>query len=259
MISRAINNDLHSVPAIAIGYNDGKGGDTVPSFSYEKISDALEGAILSVGGIRVTNPANADLVLAINTFPNGKTLYAGDKKNKSKPHSGIGPYMKMLKGYIKNNYPVGVVDIATSNGSDNALMKRLRNENLQFKIRSYSGWNTATNSSGFLIGAGVLTNYMNDADIYSLLMTRYLDEWAYQANIRTQINNGLIWTIPGDGNVWALGTRQEGLEKLASDLVADFANKNIRLPKGYFLKNIQVNFPWSRTFEAEVNFDLDEN
>ena len=74
--------------------------------------------------------------------------------------------MKMLKGLLKNNYPVGVVDIANSNGSDNALMKRLRNENLQFKIRSYSGWNTATNSSGFLIGAGVFTNYMDEEDIY---------------------------------------------------------------------------------------------
>ena len=259
MISRAINNDLHHVPFIAIGYNAGKGGETFPTFSNEKISDALEGAIFSIGGIRVTNPANADLVLAVNTFPNGKTKSADNKKNKSKPHSGIGPYMKMLKGYLKNNYPVGVVDIATSNGSDNALMKRLKNENLQFKIRSYSGWNTATNSAGFLIGAGVLTNYMNDADIYSLLMTRYLDDWAYQSNVRTQINNGLIWTIPGDGHAWGLGTRQEGLEKLASDLTADFAKKNIRLPRGYVLKNIQVNFPWSRTFEAEVNFDLDEN
>lgn len=259
MISRAVNNDLHLVPSISITYNLGMGGETVPAFSNEKISESLEGAIFSIGGIPVRNPANADLVLAVNTFPNGKTLDAGNKKNKTKPHSGIGPYMKMLKGYLKKNYPVGVVDIATSNGSDNALMKRLRNENLQFKIRSYSGWNTATNSAGFLIGAGVLTNYMNEADIYSLLMTRYLDEWAYQANIRTQINDGLIWTIPGDGNASGLGTRQEGLEKLASDLAADFAKKNIRLPRGYVLKNIQVNFPWSRTFEAEINFDLDEN
>ena len=260
MISRAINNDLHQVPSIAIGYNDGKGGETFPTFSNEKISESLEGAILSIGGIRVTNPANADLVLAVNTLPNGKTKGAGNKKNTTKPHSGIGSYMKMLKGYLKNNYPVGVVDISHSNGSDNALMKRLKNENLQFKIRSYSGWNTATNSAGFLIGAGVLTNYMNDEDIYSLLMTRYLDDWAYQANIRTQINDGgLIWTVPGEGHAWGLGTRQEGLEKLASDLVADFAKKNIRLPRGYVLKNIQVNFPWSRTFEAEVNFDLDEN
>ena len=90
-------------------------------------------------------------------------------------------------------------------------------------------------------------------------MTRYFDEWAYQANIRTQINNGLIWTIPGEGNVWALGTRQAGLEKLTTDLATEFAAKNFRLPRGYSLKNIQANFKWSRTFEADITFELDKN
>ena len=257
MISRAINNDLHYVPFVAIGYNAGKGGETVPAFSNEKISDSLEGAIISVGGVRVPDPKNADLVLAIHTNPNGKTINADSKKNKVKPHTGIGSYMQMLKGYLKNNYPVGVVDISTSNGADNALMQRLKKEKLQFKIRSYGGWNTATNTAGFLIGAGVLTNRMTQWDIYSLLLTRYLDDWAYQSNVRTQINNGLIWTIPGDGNAWGLNEKQEGLEKLASDLVSEFAAKNIFLPQEYSLKNIQVNFPWSRTFEAEISFDLD--
>ena len=257
MLSRAINNDLHYVPFVAVGYNKGKGGDTVPNYSNEKISKSLEGAIVSVGGVRVPDPANADLVVAVNTFPNGKTVPVDSKKNDAKPHSGIGSYMKMLKGYVKNNYPVGVIDISTSNGSDNALMKRLRNENLQFKIRAYGGWNTATNSAGFLIGAGVLTNRMSQEDIYSLLLTRYLDDWVYQANVRTKINNGLIWTIPGDGNAWALGTRKEGLEKLASDLISDFAAKNIFLPQGYSLKNIQARFTWNRTFESDIYFELE--
>ena len=259
MVSRAINNDLHYVPFVAVGYNAGKGADTVPFFSNEKIGDSLESAIISVGGLRVPNPQNADLVLAIHTNPDGKTFEASDKKNKIKPHTGIGSYMKLLKGYLKNNYPVGVVDISTVNGSDNALMQRLKEENLQFKIRSYGGWNTATNTAGFLIGAGVLTPRMTEKDIYSLLMTRYLDDWAYQANIRTQINNGLIWTIPGDGSAWNLGTRQQGLEKFTSDWITEFAAKNIRLPQGYSLKNIQARFPWSRTFESEITFDLSKN
>lgn len=259
MLSRAINNDLNYIPFVAIGYNAGKGGDTVPAFSNEKISESLEGAIISVGGMRVTNPKNADLVLAIHTNPNGKTINADSKKNKVKPHTGIGSYMQLLKGYLKNDYPVGVVDISTSNGADNALMNRLKKDKLQFKIRSYGGWNTATNTAGFLIGAGVLTKYLEKDDIYSLLITRYLDDWAYQSNIRTQINNGLIWTIPGDGNAWGLGTRQEGLEKLASDLVTEFAQKNIFLPKGYTLRNVQARFPWSRTFESEITFDLIEH
>ena len=81
MISRAVNENLGYVPKVAIGYNEGTGADTVPTFSNEKISESLEGAIFAIGGLKVKNPANADLVLAINTNPNGKTINADSKKN----------------------------------------------------------------------------------------------------------------------------------------------------------------------------------
>ena len=256
MISRAINDDRQHIPFVAIGYNAGTGADTIPNFSNEKISESLEGAIISIGGMRVTNPANADLVLAVNTRPTGKTFYAGDKRNQKHAYTGMGSYMKMLRGYLKNDYPVGVVDISTYNGGDNALMNILRRKNLQFKIRAYGGWNTATNSAGFLIGAGTLTKWMDEGEIYEQLLTRYLDDWAYQANVRQPINDKLIWTIPGEGGLWGLNEKQAGLETLTTQMIADFAAKNIRLPKGYALENFAVKYPWSRTFEADVYFDL---
>ncbi len=256
MISRAINNDLHRIPLIAIDYNIGTGANTVPTFSNEKISDSLEGAIISVGGVRIPNIENADLILSVNTFPNGKTFSSDNKINRVKPHSGIGFFIDDMKKFIKKGYAVGVVDISTSNGADNSLMRRLRDSKLQFKIRSYGGWNTASNSAGFLIGAGVLTRYMSDTDFYNLLLQRYLDDWVYQANLRTQINGGLIWTVPGEGGLWNLDGRRAGLETLTADLVKKFVNENIILPEGYTMENISVDFPWNRTFEADISFDL---
>ena len=167
--------------------------------------------------------------------------------------------MKIVKNYVKNDYPVGVVDISTSNGADNALMNRLKKENFQFKIRAYGGWNTATNSAGFLIGSGVLTKFMDDREVYELLLTRYVDDWAYQSNVRTKIQNDLINKIPGEGGLWGLNEKQAGLEALTPKLVAEFAAKNIRLPKGYALEIFAVKYPWSRTFEADVDFDLEKN
>ena len=100
---------------------------------------------------------------------------------------------------------------------------------------------------------------MDDSEIYELLLTRYLDDWAYQANVRTQINGGLIWTIPGEGGLWGLNEKQAGLEALTTQMIADFAAKNIRLPKNFALENISVKHPWSRTFEAEIDFELEKN
>lgn len=259
MMSRAINDDAHHIPFVAVTYNVGTGAETIPVYGNEKISESIDGAIISIGGLRVTDPKNADLVIAVNTNPDGKTFFATDKRNNRRAHTGIGPFMKIVKDYVKAGYPVGIADISACNGADNALMNRLKNDNLQFKIRAYGGWNTATNSAGFLIGAGTLTKWMDEGEIYEQLLTRYLDDWAYQANVRQPINDKLIWTVPGEGGLWGLNEKQAGLEALTTQMIADFAAKNIRLPQGYTLEIFAVKYPWSRTFESDIYFDLREN
>lgn len=256
MISRAINEDLHEVPFVSVEYNAGKGGETFPRYGNETIKESVEGAIISIGALRVPANERADFVVAVNTNYNGKTFEAGSKKNTTGPRRGTRPFIKTLNNLVEKGYAVGVADVATSNGADNALMLRLKRNNLQFKIRAYSGWNTASNSSGFLIGAGVLTKFMDANDVNELLMTRYLDDWVYQSNIRTQLANGLIWTVPGEGNANKLDGRRDGVSVLASDLILKFADENIILPRGTFLKDVNAKFIWNRLFESDVKFEL---
>ena len=251
MISRAINTDLDEIPFVAVGYNEGVGKNTIPSYCNEKIGTDISKAIVAARCLEIPAPERADLVLAVNTNHNGKTFAASSPKNKIKPRSDTRTFMKILNGYLEKDYPVGVVDISTANGSDNALMNQLQKNNLQFKIRAYGGWNTATNASGFLIGAGVLTKYMNQHDKNKLLLTRYFDDWLYQANIRTQLANGLIWTVPGEGNYSKLGTRRAGLEKLTAELAKNFAIENINAD----VRNITAEFTWNRCFECDFSFD----
>ncbi len=257
MISRAVNKNLNQIPFVAVSYNEGKGKNTIPTYCNEIIGQSVSDAIIAAGGLEIPAPERADLVLAVNTNFNGKTFEASSSKNKIKPRRETKTFMKLLNNFLEKNYPVGIVDIATANGSDNALMNQLKEKNLQFKISAYGGWNTATNSSGFFIGAGVLTKFMNDYEKNSLLLTRYFDDWIYQANIRTQLTNGLIWTVPGEGNYSNLNEKREGLEKLTAELAEKFAAENILLPQKTSLKNIRAKFPWDRCFEADISFDFD--
>lgn len=41
-------------------------------------------------------------------------------------------------------------------------MDELRDRGLLFKLRAYAGWNTPTNSTGFVIGEGMLAKHMKD-------------------------------------------------------------------------------------------------
>lgn len=251
MVSRAINKNMAEIPFVAVGYNEGVGKNTIPRCCNGKIGSDISAAIIAAGGLEIPAPERADLVLAVNTNHNGKTFEASDPKNKITPRRGTRTFKKLLNSYLEKNYPVGVVDIATANGSDNALMNYLNKNNLQFKIRAYGGWNTATNSAGFLIGSGVLTNRMNEHEKNRLLLTRYFDDWIYQANIRPQLANGLIWTVPGEGGYWKLNDKRAGLEKLTGNLVKNFAIENIHAD----VRNITAEFTWNRCFECDFSFD----
>ncbi len=246
MLCRAVNDDVREIPFLYVAYNEGKGADTIPAYSNEPIGRDIDSAILCAGGIQVPSPEKADLVIAVNSDPNGKTAEASSEKNGIRPGKGTKPFMDLVRDLVGKGYPVGIGDITYANGSDNALMEQLRRENLQFAIRAYSGWNTATNSTGFLIGAGLLTKWMEPIDVQELLITRYLDEWVYQANVRQDASARFV----PNGTAEEMAKANRGV----TELVAEFARRNINLPAGCSLENLRVTLPWHRFFECDPEF-----
>ena len=155
----------------------------------------------------------------------------------------------MVEEAVNKNLPVGVADITFANGSDNFLMTHLRDKNLLFKLQSYAGWNTATNTSGFALGAGILAKKMSRASKDRLLATRYLDDWAFQANVRTQIADELSKLPDGLQIYLNLGEYESEIVSRENLLMKNFAAKN--LPRW---KNFTVSNTWHRMFECEINF-----
>jgi hypothetical protein len=141
-------------------YAPGKGGDTVPDFSDEKISESVEAALKIAGGLQVRTPKRADLLL-VNTESKGITIEThnglpteADFVPDLQADKGTKTFAKMVEDAVKAGYPVGVADIKYANGADNALLNLLEQKNLLFKLKAYAGWNTATNSTGFALGTG---------------------------------------------------------------------------------------------------------
>ena len=152
---------------------------------------------------------------------------------------------------VAAGYPTGIGDIAFANGADNALMEMLKNRGLLFKLRAYAGWNTATNSTGFVLGQGMLAMKMTDDARDQLLLMRYLDDWAYQANIRPIIGRQLGW-LRGTGAYASLDTKLPAVEARATRMMRRFADDN--LPPFNELQYLEVTFPWNRMFEAKYDF-----
>ena len=257
LLSRAVNDMRFEMPFVYVDYNQGKGGDTVPSFSDEKISASVDAAIAIAGGLKVPNPARADFVLLVNTDQKGRTMDThnrypdgGKFQPQLKPDESTKDFVRLVSDYVAKGYPVGVADIRYANGADNALMEQLRKKNLLYKLQAYSGWNTATNSTGFALGTGMLAPKMTEQGKAQLLTTRYLDDWAYQANVRTIVGSELVQKF---GNAMYYLSLQDKLgyaEQRNTELMQDFATKN--LPQNYLAPGFTIKNPWLRMFECDI-------
>ena len=251
LLTRAVN-DLEAVmPFVYVRYNMGEGARVVPSYSDEAIDKTIRSHVIMAGGVYVTTPARADLVLLVNTNPNGETYEANDAGNTEKSRFSTRYFMNMLEEELAEGRPVGIADIAYANGSDNALMAALRDKDLLFRLQAYSGWNTPANSTGFVLGQGMLVPRMSDASRKRLLYTRYLDDWGYQANVRQNLSATLGY-FKGQGSGGNLNEKRAQTEASATLRMQTFAGWN--LPKFVDVKQIKVTMPWNRLFECYPQF-----
>ena len=251
LLTRAVN-DLETVmPFVYVRYNIGEGARVVPSYSDEAIDKTIRSHVIMAGGVYVTTPARADLVLLVNTNPNGETYEANDAGNTEKSRFSTRYFMNMLEEELAEGRPVGIADIAYANGSDNALMAALRDKDLLFRLQAYSGWNTPTNSTGFVLGQGMLVPRMSDESRRRLLYTRYLDDWGYQANVRQNLSATLGY-FKGQGSGGNLNEKRAQTEASATLRMQTFAGWN--LPKFLDVKQIKVTMPWNRLFECYPQF-----
>ncbi len=253
LLTRAVNDMTHTVPFIHVSYNKGVGGATIPAYSDERIDTSIHSAILAAGAMQVAAPDRADLVLLVNTNPDGHTYDANGLDNEwmntRQPKDGTMYFADKVNAAVDQGLPVAVADIACANGADNALMEQLKKKGLLFKLRAYAGWNTATNSSGFVLGEGMLASRMTDDARDQLLLNRYLEDWGYQVNVRTMIHKQFEW-LRSDQLYSTMGRHQAAAEARVTSLLRQFAEEN--LPPFDGLQQLQVTFPWSRGFEVSI-------
>lgn len=250
LLTRAVNDYTNKTPTVFVEYNFGTGGETIPTYSDESLDDSINAELLAVGAKRADLAKNADFVLAVNTNLEGSTREANQSTNTTRPRAGTDLFANLVENYVKYGLKVALADVAYTNGADNALMDQLKNRGLLFKLYAYAGWNTATNSTGFALSEGILALQTSDRDRQKLLITRYLDDWAYQSNVRQAVAARLNW-IKGDGFYESLDDKKYSAADWSSQLMIDFVRKN--LPELGLVPRLRVEFPWNRMFEARIN------
>ncbi len=254
LLTRAVNKYEHITPRVKVQYNIGRGGDTVPAFSDVPIRSSVSEEITAAGGKQVFLDDEADLILLINTNPDGSTdsYHSLTKVSASgnKPRYGTKEFANVVESKIKQNYKVAVADIAFANGADNAMIKELHKRNLLMKLCAYAGWNTPTNSMGFAIGQGIIAARLSENDRKRLLMERYLIDYVYQGNIRKKVMN-MLGRKYGDHSLCLnLREYENEVAEETTAMMREFAV--VHLPKYDGIEQLEFYFPWHRTFIGAI-------
>lgn len=191
--------------------------------NYEDIS--IERSVLSqieLGEMEISTEENADVILIINNFKNHQGEIVMKKDTEA-----------FSKKLILPKKPYAIADVRFANGSDNNFAKEVLN-NIDENFYGYSAWNTSANTIGSLLCAMKIkfnAKKYSDKDFKKLQLTRFLDDWAYQANVRQQISEPKITD------------EMKPFENMLKEVFnIDFSTK--------------YSFPWNRLFEIEVQIEF---
>ena len=204
--------------------------DTTNKISkYEDISveKSVNSQIELCGGC-VSDLKNADLILLVNNFKNEQGELV------------MNIHEPLFYGSLKlPQQPYFIADILNANGADNNFVKAFFEEKNLENFYGYSAWNTTGNTLGSGISAAIIyfnAKSKNKEAFDKLQIVRFLDDWAYQANVRAKIRNS-------NQNLSNNIVKNE-MSDFEAIVAMKFNRQNL---------NAQYEFPWHRFFEIRVN------
>lgn len=254
LLTRAYNDSRGQIPFVKVLYAPGPGGGTVPSYEDQPVDFTLNGHVIAAGGVVLPFTSHPDLLLAVNTPADGVTLEADAATNTPQPTKEHKIFIQTLEKSERQGVPIALADLGYANGADNGLLNGLARQNMLAKLEAYAGWNTASNKLGYAIAQGIMAESMTPLQRQDLLAVRYLDDWAYQANIRGNLMD--IAYRYGDRYLFHINELKPLLLNQLTDQERSFAAQNLTWIQP---NRIQMNFPWNRLFEIEVFLGRDKS
>lgn len=246
LMARARVDRTGDRPTFETIYPLGGGAQTIPHYEDQTVGKTLAEHVKAMGGTMVTE-GKPSVLLAVNT-PLTKTTGESEAfENFPMISQSTNAFVDRIEQAVGQGVNVSVADIAYSNGSDNTLVGAFYKRDMLFKIGSYNGWNTASNTVGYAIAQGYLSKYMTPQAHKNMMVQQYLDNWAYQANIRKDIYR-MQSSIRTD-NVRYSGSDSQKYEEYLNERVQDFAEKYLKVDP----RTVKASLPWGRLFETDIN------
>lgn len=217
LLARAIEKEIK----VFVEFTEPDYKDCISNYEDVSIEKSVQGQLELGGFTQVQTREEADVILIVNNFI-----------EKQGEHVMVWTTQPFRKTFTPPDKPYAIADVRYANGADNDFVEQLLPQIDLKNFYGYAGWNTSANTIGSLL-AGVKvrwnTGKYNEAAFKRLQMIRFLDDWAYQANVRGMIEN------PCD------------IQDLMKPYEIKLAEIFGQIPP------IEYFYPWNRKFEVEIS------
>ena len=224
MLARAIMDDKKL--KIAPVFTQPTFVDKISKYEDVSVYESVKGQIELAGAV-VSKEDDADIVLLVNNF----------KEEQGELVMGVD--VEGFDGELKlPDKPFLIADIVNANGADNKFVEKFLDLKINWNIfLGYAGWNTTGNTLGSALCCAIIKFLAKTPNIESfkkVQFVRFLDDWAYQANVRKQIKFYLT-----DPEVFELKKLMVDYEKFLGEIFETSFD-------------YQYLYPWNRFFEIEI-------
>lgn len=255
LMSRVLNDYYNYSPKFYVFYSSTLGSYSIPMFEDRPISETIKYHIYSTKGVMVSSISEADICLGINIGSefldkHDKRCYIVYGKNRNIPS-----FVDTISYILDSGKVCGIGDCAYCNEADKELLEFLKTKRLLFKLSSFAGWNTSSNTLGTTISNLTSYYYSKEERKKNIsLINRYIDDFIYMAIVREK----LIMFIEGEKingiNRFNLGEHKKRYETIAKEMIKEEV-KNFSLELNNYIKDIDVDFIWNRTFEILLHLE----
>ncbi|HYL28259.1 MAG TPA: DUF4127 family protein [Candidatus Nitrosotalea sp.] len=251
LVAHALAGNAHWTPRVAVHYSTPEGALYQDPIEYAPISTAID-ALLGVCGA-VRDDANPEIALYVRV---PKSTPAQDDS-----------FASAMSADASAGRSVALADLSylDSYADQAAFARQILDSGLAAKLDAYSSWNTNANTVGTALAEAIAAGAGRRIGRYDALahreftFTRFLDDYAFHAEVRPDLNAALAAQGIADHSLLApavaatIGERDRALLwSYAGAIVA-------QLDPGYHIAALEIGLPWDRTFETSIDAALAPN
>ncbi|GAA1537573.1 hypothetical protein HD600_001378 [Microbacterium ginsengiterrae] len=245
LVARALAADAGVRPSFSVACATEEGMTRIPPYENMPLTASVSRQIRAAGATEV--PEGGDVTLVMHApDPDRHDMFRG--RPDAVDEDAVAETTALVRARLDAGERVALADVRYPNGADEALVRALADEGLLGRLEAFGGWNTAGNTIGSVVAisaAGVVGRAGGTFDERAAriaLLTRLLDDFAYQSVVRTDSGPSLFPDrFPMNDRARVDEARRVIREELGALLESMLPADGIEIE--------DLTLPWRRSFE----------